>query len=139
MPPEAVDQQKKNGNFQLMLNYMGAGCDYAHGMGATMAKSEIPDKTTIKGNVGRYLNPKVDTAIAALAGATDDAATKDQVGVLVDAMMTDYPVLPILYAPARAIYRTDHAVGWPTAEDPYTNPQDQPLVWITHLTAPASK
>jgi peptide/nickel transport system substrate-binding protein len=139
MPPEAVDQQKKNGNFQLMLNYMGAGCDYAHGMGATMAKSEIPDKTTIKGNVGRYLNPKVDTAIAALAGATDDAATKEQVGVLVDAMMTDYPVLPILYAPARAIYRTDHAVGWPTAEDPYTNPQDQPLVWITHLTAPASK
>jgi peptide/nickel transport system substrate-binding protein len=53
--------------------------------------------------------------------------------------MTDYPVLPILYAPARAIYRTDHAVGWPSAEDPYANPQDQPLVWITHLTAASPK
>jgi peptide/nickel transport system substrate-binding protein len=139
MPPEAVDQQKKTGNFQLMINYMGAGCDYAHGMGATVSTAEIPDKTTIKGNIGRYTNPAVDKAIGALAGATDEAATKEQVGVLVDAMMTDYPVLPILYAPARAIWRTDHAVGWPTAEDPYANPQDQPLVWITHLTAPSSK
>ncbi|NIK61890.1 ABC transporter substrate-binding protein [Kribbella shirazensis] len=139
MPPEAVDQQKKSGNFQLMINYMGAGCDYAHGMGATVSTAEIPDKTTIKGNVGRYTNPAVDKAIGALAAATDEAATKEQVGVLVDAMMTDYPVLPILYAPARAIYRTDHAVGWPSAEDPYANPQDQPLVWITHLTAPPSK
>lgn len=139
MPPEAVDQQNKAGTFQLIINYMGAGCDYAHGMGATVASSEIPNKTTIKGNAERYRNPEVDKAIGALAGATDDAAAKEQVGVLVNAMMTDYPVLPILYAPARAIYRTDHAVGWPSAEDPYANPQDQPLVWITHLTAPTSK
>ncbi|MFD7154508.1 ABC transporter substrate-binding protein [Kribbella sp. NPDC059898] len=139
MPPEAVDQQKKTGNFQLMINYMGAGCDYAHGMGATIATSEFPDKTTIKGNVERYTNPAVDKAIGALAAATDEAATKEQVGVLVDAMMTDYPVLPILYAPARGIYRTDHAVGWPSAEDPYANPQDQPLVWMTHLTAAPAK
>ena len=39
--------------------------------------------------------------------------------MLVTAMMTDYPVLSILYAPARSIYRTDKAVGWPSAEDPY--------------------
>jgi peptide/nickel transport system substrate-binding protein len=139
MPPEAVDQQKKTGNFQMMINYMGAGCDYAHGMGATVASSEIPTRTTIKGNVEHYTNPAVDKAIAALGSTTDPQQTKQQVGVLVDAMMTDYPVLPILYAPARAIYRTDHAVGWPTADDPYANPQDQPIVWITHLTAPQPK
>jgi peptide/nickel transport system substrate-binding protein len=139
MPPEAVDQQKKTGNFQMMINFMGAGCDYAHGMGATIATSEIPDKTTIKGNPERYSNPAVDNAIKALGRTTDAAATKDQVGVLVNAMMTDYPVLPILYAPARGIYRTDHAVGWPTADDPYTNPQDNPMVWMTHLTAPQSR
>ena len=44
--------------------------------------------------------------------------------MLVNTMMTQYPVLPILYAPARSIYRTDKAVGWPSAEDPYCNPQD---------------
>lgn len=139
MPPEAVDQQNKNGSFQLLINYMGSGCDYAHGMGATLDSSQFPDKTTIKGNAERYSNPAVDNAIAQLSSTTDPQQTKQQVGVMVNAMMTDYPVLPILYAPARAIYRTDHAVGWPSADDPYTNPQDNQIVWMTHLSAPPSK
>lgn len=137
-PPQAVDQLNKTGNFQLIINYMGAGCDYANGMGATLASSQFPTTTTIKGNAERYSNPAVDKAVTNLGATTDTQQTKQQVGVLVNAMMTDYPVLPILYAPARAIYRTDHAVGWPTAADPYANPQDQPQVWMTHLTAPST-
>ena len=139
MPPDAVDQSNKNGSFQLIINYMGSGCDYANGMGATLASSQFPTKTTIKGNAERYSNPAVDKAVQDLGSTTNAAQTRKQVAVLVNAMMTDYPVLPILYAPARAIYRTDHAVGWPTASDPYANPQDQPLVWMTHLTAPPAK
>ena len=56
--------------------------------------------------------------------------------MLVNTMMTQYPVIPIFYAPARSIYRTDKAVGWPSAEDPYCNPQDNSRVWMTHLTRP---
>jgi peptide/nickel transport system substrate-binding protein len=134
--PDSVDQQKKSGDFQLMINYMGAGCDYANGMGATLATAQIPTKTTIKGNVGRFSDPAVDAAVKELTGSTDEAQTKELVGVLVNAMMTQYPVLSILYAPARSIYRTDKAVGWPSAEDPYCNPQDSARVWMTHLTAP---
>jgi peptide/nickel transport system substrate-binding protein len=134
--PDSVEQQKKTGDFQLMINYMGAGCDYANGMGATLATSQIPTKTTIKGNVGRFSDPAVDSAVDQLTGSTDEAKTKELVGVLVNAMMTQYPVLAILYAPARSIYRTDKAVGWPSAEDPYCNPQDSARVWMTHLTAP---
>lgn len=139
MPPDAVDEQNKSDKFQLIINYMGAGCDYADGMGATLDSAQFPTTTTILGNAERYSNPTVDKAIKALTATTDPAQTKKQVGVLVNAMMTDYPVLPILYAPARAIYSTKHAVGWPSASDPYANPQDQPLVWITHLTAPSAK
>ena len=51
-------------------------------------------------------------------------------------MMTQYPVIPLFYAPARSIYRTDKAVGWPSKDDPYANPQDNPRLWMTHLTAP---
>ena len=61
--PDSVDQQKKSGDFQLMINYMGAGCDYANGMGATLATAQIPTKTTIKGNVGRFSDPAVDAAV----------------------------------------------------------------------------
>ena len=50
--------------------------------------------------------------------------------MLVNTMMTEFPVIPLFYAPARSIYRTDKAVGWPSAEDPYANPQDNARVWI---------
>jgi peptide/nickel transport system substrate-binding protein len=133
--PDSVDQQKKTGDFQLMINYMGAGCDYANGMGATLTTAQFPTKTTIKGNVGHFSDPAVDAAVKQLTGSTDPAKTKELVGVLVNAMMTQYPVLSILYAPARSIYRTDKAVGWPSADDPYCNPQDSARVWMTHLTA----
>ena len=134
--PDSVDGQKKSGDFQLMINYMAAGCDYANGMGATLSTGTIPTKTEIKGNIGRYSSPPVDEAVAQLTGTTDPARTKELVGVLVTTMMTQYPVLPLFYAPARGIYRTDKAVGWPSAEDPYANPQDNPRLWITHLSAP---
>ena len=134
--PDAVDRQKKNGNFQLMINFMGAGCDYANGMGATLTSKQFPTKTEIKGNVGRYSDPVVDAAVDGLTGTTDAAKTKELVGVLVNTMMTQFPVIPVFYAPARAIYRTDKAVGWPSAEDPYCNPQDNARIWMTHLSAP---
>jgi len=119
-----------------MINFMGAGCDYANGMGATLTSKQFPTKTEIKGNVGRYSDPVVDAAVDGLTGTTDAAKTKELVGVLVNTMMTQFPVIPVFYAPARAIYRTDKAVGWPSAEDPYCNPQDNARIWMTHLSAP---
>lgn len=133
--PEAVDQLKKSGDFDMMINYMGAGCDYVNGMGATLSTTAFPTKTIVRGNVGRFDDPTVDAAISELLSTTDEARTKELVGVMVEAMMTQYPVLPILYAPARSIYRTDKAVGWPSAEDPYCNPQDNARLWMTRLTA----
>ena len=41
----------------------------------------------------------------------------------------------LIYAPARIIYRTDKAVGWPSEQDPYANPPDDRLLILTHLTA----
>lgn len=138
MAPDSVDQQKKSGNFDMMINFVGAGCDYATGLGATLTTTQFPTKTDIRGNVGRFSDPTTDAAVKKLAGVTDPAAVKEQVGVLVKTMMTQYPVIPILYAPARSIYRTDHAVGWPSEQDPYCNPQDNIQITLTHLTAPSS-
>ncbi|MBA8793692.1 peptide/nickel transport system substrate-binding protein [Friedmanniella endophytica] len=133
--PDSVDALKKTGDFDIMINYMAAGCDYVNGVGATLATAQIPTKTTILGNVERYSNPTVDQALKNLNGETDQAKVKDEVGVLVNTMMTQYPVVPLFYAPARAIYRTDKAAGWPSAEDPYCNPQDNARIWMTRLSA----
>ena len=85
-----------------MISFMSAGCDYANGMGATLTSKQFPTKTEVKGNIGRYSNPVVDAAVDELTGTTDAAKTKELVGVLVNTMMTQYPVLPVFYAPARA-------------------------------------
>ena len=94
-----MDRQKKSGNFQLMINFMGAGCDYANGMGATLTSKQFPTKTEIKGNVGRYSDPVVDAAVDGLTGTTDAAKTKELVGVLVNTMMTQFPVIPVVLRP----------------------------------------
>lgn len=133
-PPDSVDLQKKTGQFDMMVNFVGSGCDYANGLGATLESAQFPTKTEVRGNVERFSDPAVDQAVKALQGATDPTEVKKQVGVLAQTMMTDYPVMPILYAPARGIFRTDKAVGWPTEKNPYANPQDNILLIMTHLT-----
>lgn len=131
--PDSVDMMKKSGDFTAMVNYMAAGCSFVSGIGGTLASNQVPTSTLIMGNVERFRDPKVDQAVAALTSATTEAEQKAHLGVLVQSMMTQYPVIPLLYAPARLTYRTDHAVGWPSAENPYANPQDNMLVVMTHL------
>lgn len=134
--PDAVDQAKKSGDFQLVLEYLHGGCDFARGLGAKLATDQIPTKTTILPNVERFSDKATDADVAALGAAIDDAARKPLVGKLVDTMMTQFPVTSLIYAPARILYRTDHAVGWPTEQDPYAHPVDDKLIILTHLTAP---
>lgn len=127
---------KKSGDFQLMLEYLHGGCDFARGLGAKLASSQIPTATDIFPNVERFRDPATDAAVAAIASTTDQAVIKEKVGELVNTMMTRYPVISLIYAPARLIYRTERAVGWPTPDEPYAHPQDDRLLLVTNLRAP---
>ncbi|WP_076264021.1 ABC transporter substrate-binding protein [Intrasporangium flavum] len=134
--PDSVDGQKKSGDFQLMLEYLHGGCELAKNIGAKLSSKQFPTAKDIFPNVGRFSDPSIDAAISKLAGSTDKEQQKENLAPLVDAMMTQYPVTPLIYAPARILYRTDHAVGWPSEQDPYANPSDDKLLVLTHLTAP---
>src|SRR6476661_362120 len=134
--PDSVDGQKKSGDFQLMLEYLHGGCELSKNIGAKLSSTQIPTKTDIFPNVERFKDPAVDAAVAKLASDTDKESQKADLAPLVETMMTKYPVTSLLYAPARIIYRTDKAVGWPSEQDPYANPQDDKLLVLTHLTAP---
>ena len=134
--PDSVDGQKKTGEFQLMLEYLHGGCELAKNMGTKLLSTQIPTKTEILPNVQRFKDPAVDAAVDKLAAQTDKEAQKAALEPLVETMMTRYPVTALIYAPARILYRTDKAVGWPSEEDPYANPSDDRLLWMTHLTAP---
>lgn len=132
-PPEAADQAKKDGDFDMLLEYLHGGCEVARNLGSKLASDQIPTAETVLPNVGRWQDPTTDQIVAELSGETDPAEQKRLTGQLVDIMMSQYPVTPLFYAPARMIYRTDKAVGWPSEKDPYGTNSEM-LVILTHLT-----
>jgi peptide/nickel transport system substrate-binding protein len=136
--PDSVDSQKKSGDYQMVFEYLHGGCEFVKGLGAKLASNQIPTAQTILPNVERWNNSADNAAVASLSGSTTDVARKQYVGQLVDSMLTQFPVTSLIYAPARLIYRTDKAVGWPSEQDPYAHPTDNPLLIITHLR-PAGK
>ncbi|MEE1618590.1 ABC transporter substrate-binding protein [Brachybacterium sp. J153] len=136
-PPEAVDQAKKDTNFDLLLEYLHGGCEVARNLGSKLASDQVPTEDTVKANVGRWEDPATDEIIAQLSGETDPEAQKELTGQLVEIMMTKYPVTPLFYAPARMIYRTDKAEGWPSEEDPYGTNSEM-LMIITRLVPPSA-
>ncbi len=134
--PESVDDQKKTGNFQVLLEYLHGGCELARNIGAKLSSKQFPSEKEILPNVGRFSDPSVDSTVAALSQATDPETQRTEVGKLVDVMMKQYPVTSLIYAPTRLIYRTDKATGWPSEQDPYANPSDDRLLVLTRLTSP---
>ena len=137
--PEAVDTQKKNGSYQLALEYLHGGCEVAKNLGAKLSSDQIPKPgKDILPNVERWRDPQTDATVKELSAAIDPAEQKRLVGDLVKTMMTKYPVTSLIYAPTRIIYNSDHAVGWPSEKDPYANPGDDRLLILTHLRAPGS-
>lgn len=133
--PESVDAQKKSGDFDMMFEYMHGGCEMARNFGAVLHSSQIPTKNEIRSNVQRWRDPATDAIVDKLTGTIDEAEQKALVGELVDTMMTKFPVMLLIEAPARIIHRTDKAVGWPSAKDPYAQPVDDRLLILTHLRA----
>ncbi|MCW3158699.1 ABC transporter substrate-binding protein [Micropruina sonneratiae] len=130
--PDNVDAQKKSGEFDMVLEYLHGGCEVARNIGSKLASDQIPTKTKVQSNVQRWNDPATDATVAALSGSTDPGEQKKLVGELVNTMITQFPVTSLIYAPARMIYRTDKAVGWPSEEDPYATNSDM-LVIMTHL------
>jgi peptide/nickel transport system substrate-binding protein len=135
--PDSIDAQKKSGDFDLVLDYLNGGCQLSRDLGAKLQSTQVPTANTINPNVERFIDPATDAVVAKLSASTDEAEQKTLTGQLVQTMMTKFPIIPILYAPDRLIYRTDHASGWPSEDNPYTNPGEHLLIY-THLTAPQS-
>lgn len=136
-PPEAVDQHKKDGEFDLLLEYLHGGCEVARNLGSKLSSDQVPTEDTVFANVGRWIDPETDEIVAELSGETDPDAQKELTGQLVEVMMTQFPVTPLFYAPARMIYRTEKAEGWPSEEDPYGTNSEM-LMIMTRLVPPSA-
>ena len=131
--PDAVTAQKKAGDFDVVLEYVGGGCTRSREWGTRLDSSQINSAKSkdLLPNVSRYRNPEVDKVIADMESTTDKARIKADSDKLVDVWMTEFPVIALNYAPARLVYRDATTTGWPSDEHPYA--LDSMLYVITQI------
>jgi len=132
--PNAVDAMKKSGEFDMVLDSIGGGCQRARDLGGRLTTSQIPEGDTILLNIARYEDAEVDQLVDDWAANTDPEKEPEYLSQIVDVYMEQMPYIAVQYAPARLIYREDNAVGWPSEDNPY--PTNNLLRVITTLTPP---
>jgi peptide/nickel transport system substrate-binding protein len=77
--------------------------------------------TVANGNYERYSNPDVDKLFEQYATA-DDATQVSLIKQISAAMIRDVPVIPTTFAGDWYQYNTKDFGGWPTQDDPYSQP-----------------
>ncbi|MGB4776743.1 ABC transporter substrate-binding protein [Microbacterium sp.] len=132
--PNAVDGVQRSGNFDMVLNFVGGGCQRARDLGSRLVSSQISHDQELLNNRARFSDPAIDGLIAEWANTTDETQAKKLQDQVVDVFMTQFPYIALQYAPSRLIYRTENATGWPSEENPY--PVDQLIRIATQLRAP---
>ncbi|WP_425839123.1 ABC transporter substrate-binding protein [Microbacterium sp. PA5] len=133
--PNAVDGMQRSGDFDMVLDFVGGGCQRARDLGSRLVSTQISHDQELLLNRARFEDPAIDALVAEWSNTTDEAEAKAYQDRIIDVFMTEFPYIALQYAPSRLIYRTDNAVGWPTEEEPY--PVDQPLRLATKLRPPA--
>jgi peptide/nickel transport system substrate-binding protein len=88
------------------------------------------------GDLERFYSPQANAALAAAAATNNHAQLMKDYATLEGIMVKDIPAIPLFNGGSWAGYTTTHAVGWPTASNPYqanavVSPWDE--VTILHL------
>jgi len=78
-----------------------------------------PDGKSASGDLERFNSPQADAALSAAASTDSPAQLLQAYATIESIMVSDIPVIPLFKPTAWALYTTTHAVGWPSASDPY--------------------
>lgn len=112
------------GNFQASLHWTDGGSTpwnmYSNIMDGA---SYVPLGETANWNFGRYRNDEVTQALATFKSASSDEERQAALDIVQQHFVEDVPGIVIWSRPAVAQYSTVNYTGFPTAEDPYANPQ----------------
>ncbi len=71
------------------------------------------------GDFERFNNSQADSALAAAAATDNRGKLLKSYATLESLMVNDVPIIPLFNGGSWAGYTTVHAVGWPTASNPY--------------------
>ncbi len=90
--------------------------------------------TPTANNFERFTDPGVDSALATLAKATDEATQQQATNALEQAMFSKVPVVLMYYGGSWGLFSTKNFTGWPSADNPYTLPTNYTNALLTVLT-----
>jgi len=131
--PAAHDEDRKNGNYDMMFGVYGGSCNMYRNYADPMASTRTaPIGKPALSNETRWQDPETDKLLGDLKVASDEASQKEAVAGLANIMMNKVPSIPIWYGAKWFQYDTTRAVGWPNEKDPYSAGGDS-LVVLTHL------
>jgi peptide/nickel transport system substrate-binding protein len=125
------DQDRKSGNFDTYFDAHGGNCsmysnfaDHFHSaMTAEIGEDAVSNWT-------RYQNPDFDALLDQLRVTSNPDEQLTLVKQLQEIFYNDLPVVDLWYGANWFQYRTEHAVGWPNADNPYAKQEDWQLVLI---------
>jgi peptide/nickel transport system substrate-binding protein len=139
--PEASihDQDRKSGNFDTFFQVHGGLCNmYANFFDNFHSEMTAPVGEDATTNYIRYQNPDYDALCDQLRVAGDEQTQHDLVNQLQEIFFNDVPVVDIWYGAHWFQYRTEKAVGWPNADDPYAQ-QTDPYLLLINLVPPGEE
>jgi len=138
--PGLVFEERQAGSFDMTFDAPGGSCNQWDGYNTALGGADAPAPldTPVARNYIRFNSPETQALIEQLRAASDLEAQKPIVYQLQQIMMEQTPFIPLWYAPVWFEYRTEHAEGWPSAENPYAHPRNQ-FVIITNLVPSATE
>lgn len=112
------------GNFQATLHWTDGGSTPWNMYSNMMDGAQyVPLGETASWNFGRFNNDEVTAALAEFAGASDDETRMAAIAKVQEIYVEEVPALVIWARPQVAQFSTVNYTGFPTADDPYANPQ----------------
>ncbi|MHB1930424.1 MAG: ABC transporter substrate-binding protein, partial [Acidimicrobiales bacterium] len=98
--------------------------DNAYGNFVPLLQSSLtaPTGKAATGDYERYTNTAVDAALAKYATTNNPSAQQSALNTIEQVMVNEVPVIPLFEATAFGVYSSRHAVGWPSASNPYEAP-----------------
>ena len=112
------------GRFQASLHWTDGGATpwdmYSNMMDGAQY---VPLEEAANWNFGRFQNDEGTAALATYASSSDEAARQEALNTVQAVFAEEVPAIPIWVRPATAQFSTVNYEGWPSADDPYNQPQ----------------
>lgn len=131
------------GNFQIVIDPIGyTPSPYVY-YNELLNGSYTPPigKVDAVGDWGRYNNPTVDAALAAIAATNSTSAALSDYYTIEQQFIKDMPLIPVFNQQDEQEFNTSVVTGFPTTSDPYAADaiyQPPDLGWVADRLTPAS-